>query len=658
MSRFYTAEDVAEAIDEIEDNMPLEELLSESDAEVLGDLSDEMSSDGEADENEDEEEVESRTPRKLSSSRRLVCDIDSALVEENYEMLEPVTNHRMYTTALKRGSNNDNLEITWTTIPPTVGRQPKSAVVHGQPGVTGIAKQEDDWLKCWNLFFSVPMIDLIVNFTNQKIASTRANLFFNYYSYDTDYTEVLGFIGLTYLRGFWSMNLRDLNNVYDKMFGQPFFRATMSKERFRFLNARLSFDDPSTRQPRWKQDKFSAIRDLFEQFNQNCSKHLIPNDYLFLDETLYPMRTHIGFKQFNPSKPAKYELLFKSINSARYSYTFVSLPYCGKPENTEGSEYYVPGIENSVKYLINKLNSYVDLQGRNITFDRLYTSIPLAKWFLSHNITCIGTLQANRKGIPKEIKDTTGRAPFSYECYWEEDEKKIVLNSWTTKTKSSGLKNVLLLSTVSPLHGITKDDNKKKPAIYKVYDFTKGGTDIADQRVGLYTCRTKSRRWTMSAFSYILDMCRVNATTIYALNKNIDPKKIDSQDFIQSLVKQMISPLLRRRQMVGLHASIKNDITTVTQWLDDELNITENSTQPVLCLEPTTSTVEERKYPNKSQKRRRCCYCISEISGRPDYSNRIFQIPSSKNQCQECGQPTCAKHIFQICPICKNNFST
>ena len=29
----------------------------------------------------------------------------------------------------------------------------------------------------------------------------------------------------------------------------------------------------------------------------------------------------------------------------------------------------------------------------------------------------------------------------------------------------------------------------------------------------------------VSAFSYILDMCRVNATTIYALNKNIDPKK-------------------------------------------------------------------------------------------------------------------------------------
>ena len=129
MSRFYTAEDVAEVIHEIEDDMPLEKLLLDNDTEVVNDLSDEMSSDSEADECTGEEKLESRTPKKLSPSRRLVCDIDSALVEENYETLEPVTTHRMYTTALKRGSNNNSLEITWTTIPPSVGRQPKSAVV-------------------------------------------------------------------------------------------------------------------------------------------------------------------------------------------------------------------------------------------------------------------------------------------------------------------------------------------------------------------------------------------------------------------------------------------------------------------------------------------------------------------------------------------------
>ena len=64
----------------------------------------------------------------------------------------------------------------------------------------------------------------------------------------------------------------------------------------------------------------------------------------------------------------------------------------------------------------------------------------------------------------------------------------------------------------------------------------------------------------------------------------------------------MISPFLQRRQMVGLHASVKNDITTVTQWLDDKSHITESSAQTALSLKPTITTMEERKYPKQIQK--------------------------------------------------------
>ena len=42
----------------------------------------------------------------------------------------------------------------------------------------------------------------------------------------------------------------------------------------------------------------------------------------------------------------------------------------------------------------------------------------------------------------------------------------------------------MLLSTTPPILGITKDDGKSKLGIYKVYDFTKGGTDVIDQRMG------------------------------------------------------------------------------------------------------------------------------------------------------------------------------
>ena len=40
----------------------------------------------------------------------------------------------------------------------------------------------------------------------------------------------------------------------------------------------------------------------------------------------------------------------------------------------------------------------------------------------------------------------------------------------------------------------TKDDKKDKPAIYKFYDFTKGGTDIVDQMNDFYATRAETSR--------------------------------------------------------------------------------------------------------------------------------------------------------------------
>ena len=99
------------------------------------------------------------------------------------------------------------------------------------------------------------------------------------------------------------------------------FSAVMSRNIFTFILHNLSSDNDATRNERWKKDRFAAFRDFFECFNTQCMLVLSPGDYLSLDETLYPMRTQIAFKQFNPSKPSKYGLLFKSINAARYAYS-------------------------------------------------------------------------------------------------------------------------------------------------------------------------------------------------------------------------------------------------------------------------------------------------------------------------------------------------
>ena len=137
---------------------------------------------------------------------------------------------------------------------------------------------------------------------------------------------------------------------------------------------------------------------------------LAPGNYLSLDETLYSMQTQISFKQFNPSRPAKYGFLFKSVNAARYP------------------------------YLIETLSANPSLAGRNISFDRLYTSIPSAKWLPEKRITCMGTMQLNRKGIPDELRETKNRELLSLEIYWDENSP-LSISSYVVKT-SKGKKKM------------------------------------------------------------------------------------------------------------------------------------------------------------------------------------------------------------------------
>jgi hypothetical protein len=143
----------------------------------------------------------------------------------------------------------------------------------------------------------------------------------------------------------------------------------------------------------------------------------------------------------------------------------------------------------------------------------LYTSEALADRLLNEQkMTIVGTLMAMRKGLPKEFKQLTGREEGDYMALFEQDGKKSI-HSWITNTKS-GPKNVMLMTTTVPIMGKTRDDGKKKPALFKRYDMAMGGCDRVDQLMMAKSTRFKSRRWPMSVLAYLLDTARVNSRTI------------------------------------------------------------------------------------------------------------------------------------------------
>ena len=122
------------------------------------------------------------------------------------------------------------------------------------------------------------------------------------------------------------------------------------------------------------------------------------------------------------------------------------------------------------------------------------------------------------------------------------------VSSYVVNIKSSGKRNVLVLSTLNPILGLTKDDGKCKPAIIKFYDFTKGGTDIVDQIMGKHTVKPKSSKWTIAAFSYIPGVACVNASTLSRINNQNKPtQRSKSFEFGWEIAMSLIRPQLQHR---------------------------------------------------------------------------------------------------------------
>jgi hypothetical protein len=179
--------------------------------------------------------------------------------------------------------------------------------------------------------------------------------------------------------------------------------------------------------------------------------------------------------------------------------------------------------------------------------------------------------------------------------------------------------------------GLAKDDGKKKTAVNKVYDFTKIGTDVADQHVDKYTTSTKSVKWTKKLFSYILDISRTNGQTIFAKNMGIEPRKSNSEKFLWMLVLQLVVPFVQERKSVKwryLQLNTRKQINYFleTNELDQEEEGADAPAPARACSFPHACKPDTRGG--------RCKVCCNDIHGE-GYNKKIKKISAAHTQCQK-----------------------
>ena len=204
--------------------------------------------------------------------------------------------------------------------------------------------------------------------------------------------------------------------------------------------------------------------------------------------------------------------------------------------------------------------------------------------------------------------------------------------------------------------------------------FILGGTDIVDQRSDQNTTGSKTKRWSVKFFRWELDVTRINAQTIYSLNKKLDPRKTDSFTFGWQLgMSLVVSHMERRRGLPGLQKHITVNMDSLLRFVgrteSDAEERMDNRDEQGELAEPLPGGSQTETRPKDAAKcwdlctnprtpggkGHRCELCYKGTAG-DGHKTLKNALSKQSTQCQLCCIPVCKEHSTQICKDCASTF--
>lgn len=396
-----------------------------------------------------------------------------------------------------------------------VGRSSASNVFKANPGPRTPSYVQTPY-DTWKLFINEKMLRTICECTN--IYATTKDIELNMTIY-----ELEAFIALQYARGIYNRTL-PANFLWNKNYGPSIFGTTMSRERFKLILRCLRFDKKSTRTERCKDDRFAAVRDIFEQFRMNCTTKYTPDAYLTIDEQLLPLKTRCKMITYMPNKPDKFGFKFWILAEVETKFVCNILPYLGACERSER------GDETLADYVVMRLIEPFQNLGYNVCCDNFFTSLQLAKKLTAKETSVVGTMRKNRRELSPAIVQNCA-TQYESKFFWQKESKACVVTYQCKKQK-----NVILLSTMHSSPTISNENAKRKPAIVEFYNANKVGVDVHDQMNRQYSTVSASRRWPLAIWSNLLNIGGINAWILF---KKITRSSISRREFILELIESL-----------------------------------------------------------------------------------------------------------------------
>lgn len=256
------------------------------------------------------------------------------------------------------------------------------------------------------------------------------------------------------------------------------------------------------------------------------------------------------------------------------------------------------------------------------------------------------TLRGNRSFIPEYLKETKGREKRSSRFLFTDPSTNlppVTIQSFITNSK----KNLLLAST---LHhdGKILDDQRGLSCLNNFYNQFKGGVDLFDQIISLFTCKRRTYRWSLSLFYTIIDMACINAYTMCGLLNLVGTSLKDARrNFLIQLSIELTSKTALKRKAFDIQH------LNYTNIYIDEMNKRLKTNEPHKNLSFSTNLTVSSSQPSssKSPENDYCDYYLNQLK------RRTSKLSKTDKKCIKCECFTCKFHCktIYICFKCKEN---
>ncbi|XP_070604145.1 NADH dehydrogenase (ubiquinone) complex I, assembly factor 6 isoform X1 [Erythrolamprus reginae] len=510
--------------------------------------------------------------------------------------------HDTQTTSQMQEIHSKNKDLIWNLQPSHADGLPTENIIKATTGPTTYAiSRISDIRSAFALFLNTTILNILIQMTNIEGQQVYGDKW-----HKLDVTALNAYIGLLLLAGVYKSYGEATKSLWNPETGRHIFRATMSLERFHEISRVLRFDNKTDRSERRAKDKLAPIRTVWNKWVEILPQLYNVGEAITVDQQLLGFRGWCPFRQYIPSKPAKYVIKVWTLCDSKSSYVQNAQVYTGRnpgerPEKNQGMQ-VVLDLTHALK-------------GQNVTCGSFFTSYQLGQMLQKRHLTMLGSIRKNDPELPQGI--LSKREVYSSTFYFNGDTT--VVSYVPPKNKQ-----VILMSTMHHDNAISNREDKK-PDMILDYNATKGAVNTLEQAISTYTCKCKTNRWPMIMFYNILDVSAYNA---FVLWREIDPnwnrsKLHKRRMFIEELGKSLVRPYIETRKVnprIEGAAAILKSVQQHAQKRDSAAS---------------TSTAT-------SQKRRRCRFCPSSCDNKTNVT------------CAGCAKYVCKGHVFHYCAQCKN----